>query len=314
MLEAIGSRRALRAAFERVRENGGCRGADGMTVGDFAADLERQLDRLEASLLRRSYHPLPLLRFPVPKKGGGQRFLSVPAVRDRVVQTAVYDAVYPLFEAEFENVSFAFRPGRSVRQAVHRVAELRDAGFRFVVDADLDDFFASLPHEPLFARLRRMDLAPDLLRLLELWVRVEVYDGRSVTAFERGIPQGSVVSPMLANLFLDSLDENLALFGQTVVRYADDFLVLCKTSEARGEVLELTDYLVAELELVLHREKTRLTSFDEGFRFLGAVFLKDAIYLPFETTKPEDFTPQLPPPLDLTTYLDLRQAGRRASA
>ena len=145
-----------------------------------------------------------------------------------------------------------------------------------------------------------------MLRLFEGWVAAEVYDGSRVYPLERGVPQGSVVSPMLANLFLDELDEELALFGQAVVRYADDFLVLCRDRSAAVEALELTDYLVAELELHLNRDKTTITSFDQGFTFLGATFVKDSIYLPFERRRPEPASPSLPPPLDLWTYLELR--------
>jgi group II intron reverse transcriptase/maturase len=309
MLEEITSRRALRAAFERVRENAGCRGVDGVTVSAFAADLERELDGLEGSLLRRSYHPLPLLRLAIPKRAGGERHLAIPAVRDRVIQTAVYLATQPLFEAELEDVSHAFRPGRSVRSAVHRIAELRDQGFTFVVDADIDAFFDSIPHERLLARVRRLGLDPYVFHLFELWIRAEVYDGHSLRRLTKGLPQGSVVSPMLANLFLDELDESLALFGQTVVRYCDDFLVLCKSPRERDEALELTDYLVGQLELVLNREKTRTTSFEEGFRFLGAIFVKDATYLPFDRPHEERPPPHLPLPLDLRTYVELREAA-----
>jgi retron-type reverse transcriptase len=154
MLDRITSREALYSAFERVRDRAGCRGDDGVTVFDFAADLEGQLDRLQRSLHRRRYHPLPLLRAAVPKREGGVRHLAVPAVRDRVLQTSVYLATQDLFEAEFEAVSHAFRPGRSVRSAVHHIAELRDQGFRYVVDADIEGFFDNIPRDRLLARLR----------------------------------------------------------------------------------------------------------------------------------------------------------------
>jgi group II intron reverse transcriptase/maturase len=228
MLEEILARGTLRCAFERVRENQGCRGADGMTVGRFEADLERELDRLQDRLLRRCYHPFPLLQFTVPKRSGGVRHLCVPTVRDRVVQTAVDLVVRPVFEAEFEDCSYAFRQGRSVRDAVRKVCELRDRGYRWLVDADIDDCFGSIPHDRLLARLARLPLDGYVLELFECWIRVELYDGRRLFTPDRGIPQGSVVSPLLANLFLDELDESLQLFEQVIVRYADDFLVLCR--------------------------------------------------------------------------------------
>jgi group II intron reverse transcriptase/maturase len=306
MLDEVTSRRTLYDAFARVRENEGCRGADGVTLHDFAADLERELDSLQDRLLRRRYHPFPLLRFEVPKGGNRVRHLSVPTIRDRVLQTAVYLVTREIFDAEFEECSYAFRQGRSVKSAVQRIDELRRRGFRWVMDADIEGFFDNIDHERLLARLRRLSLDPYVLRLFELWIRCEIYDGRKIHQPVRGIPQGSVVSPMLANLFLDELDENLALFGQTLVRYADDFLVLCKKPEGAEHALEITDYLLEELGLALNREKTRITSFEQGFKFLGAVFLNDAIYLPFDRPQPEAFTPRLPPPLDLLTYLELR--------
>jgi group II intron reverse transcriptase/maturase len=306
MLDHLISRKTLRQAFERVRDNSGCPGADGMSVHDFAADLETELGRMEDRLLRRRYRPFPLLRFAVSKRGGGVRYLCVPTVRDRVVQTAVHLVTVDLFEAEFEECSHAYRRGRSVRTAIHRVRELRDQGYRFLVDADVDGFFDNLPHEPLFAKLRRLKLDPYVVQLFEDWVRAEAYDGERVFPLTRGVPQGSVVSPMLANLFLDELDENLAELGQAAVRYADDILVLAKSPEAAAEALELTDLLVAELGLRLNREKTVTTSFEQGFQFLGAIFLKDSIFLPFERAKVQAVPPILPPPLDLWSYLELR--------
>lgn len=306
MQEAIAERSNLRRAFERVQENRGCRGADGMTLGQFAADLDRELDRLQDRLLRGCYHPFPLLRIPIPKRGGGVRQLCVPTVRDRVVQTAVDLVVRPVFEAEFEDCSYAFRQGRSVRSAVSKVCELRERGYRWLVDADIDDCFGSIPHDRLLDRLARLPLADEVLRLFELWIRIEVYDGRSLAMPDRGIPQGSVVSPLLANLFLDQLDESFALFGQAVVRYADDFLILCKDQQQAEGALEVTDSLLDSLGLSLDRDKTELTSFRQGFKFLGALFVDDEVYLPWRHGKQEFDPPGLPPPLDLWTYLELR--------
>src|SRR4029077_18802342 len=264
MLDELTSRSTLYTAFERVRENGGCRGSDGVSLTDFHENLEFEIDHLQDRLIRRRYYPLPLLRFQVPTSEAKLRSLSVPTVRDRVVQTAVYKLTREIFEAEFQDCSYAFREGRSVKDADHRIEELRRQGFRWVVDADIEGFFDNIDHDKLIDRLRRLPLDPYVLSLFERWIRAEIYDGTRIVPLARGIPQGSVVSPMLANLFLDELDESLVLFDQTLVRYADDFLVLCKTPEAASQALELTDYLLAELHLKLNHEKTRLTSFEEG--------------------------------------------------
>lgn len=315
VLDDLTNRRTLYRAFDRVADNGGCRGADGVTLGAFRRDLERELDSIQDSLLTRRYHPLPLLEIAIPKKTVGERLLRIPAVRDRVVQSAAYLLTRDRFEAEFEASSHGYREGRSVKTAVLQIRELRDLGYRHVVDADIDDFFESISHHRLLARLEGLGFEPYLLELFERWVRVEVYDGRSVVALTQGIPQGSVVSPMLANLFLDELDERLASQGLASVRYGDDFLVLVRSPQRAAQALEITDELLEGLELELDRDKTKLTSFEAGFKFLGAIFVGEAIYKPFTTERKERASPHLPPPLDLRRYLELRHppvaSGRR---
>ena len=307
MIEEILERSNLRRAFARVEENHGCRGADGMTVGQFAADLEWELDRLQDRLLRRRYRPFPLLQIAIPKKSGGERLLRIPTVRDRVAQTAVDLVARPIFEAEFEDCSYAFRQGRSVRDAVRKVCELREQGFRWLLDADIDDCFGSIPYERLLDRLRRLDLDDYVLFLFESWVRAEVYDGRRLFTPERGLPQGSVVSPLLANLFLDELDESFILFEQVIVRYSDDFLILCRDEKRAEGALEVTDALLDGLGLTLQREKTAISSFDRGFKFLGALFVGDEVYVPVPQSRGEETAHlALPRPLDLWAYLELK--------
>ena len=155
MLDQILTRRTLYAAFERVRDNAGCRGVDGVTVGEFHDNLETELDHIQDRLLRRRYHPLPLLQFQVPKNPEKMRTLCVPTVRDRVVQTATHLVTREVFEREFEDCSYAFREGRSVKDAVHRIDDLRRQGFLWVVDADIEGFFDNIDHGRLLARLRR---------------------------------------------------------------------------------------------------------------------------------------------------------------
>lgn len=309
MLDEILERETLRRAFWRVRDNHGCRGADGMTVDHFEADLEQEIDRLQDRLLRDCYHPYPLLEISIPKRSGGARRLCIPTVRDRVAQTAADLVVRPVFEAEFEDCSYAFRRGRSTRDAVRKICELREQGYRWLLDADIHDCFDTIPHDRLLARLARLSLEAEVLRLFESWVRTEVYDGKRLHSPACGIPQGSVVSPLLANLFLDELDETFALFEQVIVRYADDFLILCRDRDRAEGALEVTDALLDGLGLALNREKTAVTSFAHGFKFLGALFVDDEVYLPYARHKEETPPPALPPPLDLWTYLELKHGG-----
>jgi group II intron reverse transcriptase/maturase len=292
----------------------------------FVLNLEANLLDLSKSLAKQSYHPYPLLRFPVPKRSTvGQfdgstvqpstvkpsnRFLSVPTVRDRVAQTAVFLVTKEIFEAEFENVSHAYREGRGVKTAVWDIKEWRNKGYRFAVDADIDDYFDSIPHDILFDKLHKLfPNEPFILRLFEKWIRAEIYDGEKIWTLEKGIPQGSVVSPYLANLVLDILDETLMSFKMKLVRYADDFLILCKTEQEAQDAIELTDMLLDDLKLDLNPIKTKIVSFDQGFKFLGAIFLYDGIFMPYPQKREKGSPPKLPPPLTLCRYLELRNKG-----
>ena len=315
----------LQEAFQRVEENHGCRGSDGVTIAQFRRSLNANLQELSFDLAQQRYHPWPLLRFPIPKRAGGQsmandwelpaeseaerpkfRFLSVPTVRDRVAQSAVFLATRELFEAEFESVSHAYREGRGVHTAIEEILEWRKKGYRYAMDADIDSFFDNIDHGLLLEKLARLIPEPPLLRLFAKWIRAEVYDGRKIYPLQKGIPQGSVVSPHLANLFLDELDETLAGFGLKLVRYADDFLVLCKSPEEAEEAVELSDMILEDLKLDLNPLKTKVVSFDRGFKFLGAVFLSEGAYLPFPKKRAQGEPPRLPPALTLKRYLELR--------
>ena len=196
----------LESAWRRVRENQGCAGVDGERLEDFESGLAFELKFLGQELARGTYRPLPLLRILVEKREREARALCVPTVRDRVAQAAVLAVIEPILEAQFEECSFAYRKGRSVRQAVYRIKELRDQGYQWVVDSDIDGFFDSVDHELLRLKIEHYIFSKGIRDLLELWVRAEVWDGEAVTRLSRGIPQGSVVSPILANLFLDDLD------------------------------------------------------------------------------------------------------------
>lgn len=356
----------LQQAFERVAENAGCRGSDGVTISAFAYRLEQNLRELALDLERQNYHPYPLMRFPVPKKGQGAsgklqvargegqlahlplanlppatpslplatrpspavRYLSVPTVRDRIAQTAVFLVTREIFEAEFENVSHAYRPERGLRTAFWDIKEWRSRGYHYAVDADITSYFDTIPHDLLLNKLHKLfekqsqvasgewqatggnlQLATcnlPLLRLFEKWIKAEIYDGQRIWQLEKGIPQGSVVSPYLANLFLDELDETLMEFGMKLVRYADDFLILTKTEAAAQEAIELTDMLLEDMQLDLNPLKTKIVSFDQGFKFLGAIFLNDGIYVPLPEKRKPNQPPRLPPPLTLKRYLELR--------
>ncbi len=297
----------LRYGWERVFENSGCRGSDGLSIASFARNGERNLKTLSDDLYYQTYHPFPLLRFPIPKRNNnGVRYLSVPTMRDRVAQAAAYLATKDIFEKEFEDLSHAYREGRSVLTAIQNIKKWRDAGYRYAVDADIDDYFDNVPHDLLMEKLRRLIPDAEVLRLFRKWIKAEIYDGEKIWTLEKGIPQGSVVSPVLANLFLDELDEVLISFGKKLVRYADDFLVLSKTVEEAQENIELTDMILDDLHLQLNPVKTKIVTFDQGFKFLGAIFLYDDVYLSLPKKRKKTSSVKLPPPLTLKRYLELK--------
>jgi len=294
--------------WRKVYENHGCCGSDGVSVENFKEKLGENLIELYEDITQYRYHPFPLLRFAVPKRSGqGYRYLCVPAVRDRVAQAAVFLKSRNVFEDAFEDVSHAYREGRGVKTAVYAIRALAEKGYRFAVDADITAYFDNINHERLITQLNKLPLSPEINQLFQKWIQAEIYDGTAIKTLDKGIPQGSVVSPLLANLFLDELDETLTDMGYKMVRYADDFLILCKSPKEAQEAIEMTDMILEDMELDLNPEKTKQVSFEQGFRFLGAVFLYQSVYLPFpQPRKADDFTPVLPPPLTLKRYLELK--------
>jgi group II intron reverse transcriptase/maturase len=309
--ERICSDSNLQSSWERVYENHGCGGCDGISLLHFARNSTKYLKELKDDLGERRYCAFPLMRFPVKKRSvEGVRYLSVPTIRDRVAQTAVFLQTKDIFEKEFETVSHAYRLGRSVRTAIEEIQKWRDKGYCYAVDADIEAFFDNVDHKMLLEKLERISLDPEIMRLLQLWIKAEVYDGQRIWRLEKGIPQGSVVSPVLANLFLDELDEMLMSFNRKLVRYADDFLILCKSESEASENIELTDMILEEMHLDLNLLKTKIVSFDSGFKFLGAVFLFGDVYLPMPKKRQKNNEFRMPEPLTLKKYIELRYRER----
>ena len=307
MLVAVTHPPNFHAAFCRVEASQGRAGVDGVSLGEFRHNLDLNLAVLGEELRTGRYFPLPLLRLLVAKRDGSPRTLAVPTVRDRVAQAAVLNIIESLFEAQFEDVSFAYRRGRSVKAAALRIRELRDQGYRYLVNADLDAFFDNVDHDLLLAKVGQVITAAGILNLIRLWVKSEVYDGERVFVLEKGIPEGAVVSPILANLFLDELDESLTDQGYRLVRYSDDFIVLAKTRPQAEAALEATEEVLARLHLALDAEDTAITDFDQGFKFLGLIFLKDSIFVPFDRPRRERKVLYFPPPFDLAGYFAAKE-------
>jgi CRISPR-associated protein Cas1 len=261
---------ALWTAWERVRANNGAAGGDGMTVARFGQAAHGRLSRLSHDLRNGRYRPGPVRRVMIPKADGGSRPLDIPPVADRIAQAAVAQILTPLLDPEFEDASFAYRPGRSVMQAVARVAKHRREGFRWVVDGDIVRDFERIPHDRLLARLERSVEDAALVDLIGTWLEHHSHAGR-------GLPQGSPLSPLLANLHLDDVDGAIAGRGLRLVRFADDFLILCRDEALAEGAKQRMAALLAEHGLELNAEKSRITSFDQGVRFLGHLFVKGMV-------------------------------------
>lgn len=274
-------------AFDRVRENRGAPGVDDETIDVFGACLDTALDELRREMIDGTYRPAPLRRAYLEEDSGKLRPLAIPTVRDRVAQTAAAMVLTRLLEPEFEDVSFGYRPRRSVEQAVRRVISLRNEGYQWVVDADITRFFEEIDHERLLQALAGHANDPRVLAVVRLWISGEIQDGALRSRMTRGVPQGSPVSPLLANLYLDRFDESLIREGRKLVRFADDFVILCKSRPAAEGALELSEEVLDDLRLALNPEKTRITSFEQGFSFLGVKFLRSLAYRPKYEEEPE---------------------------
>jgi len=271
-------------AWERVRENEGCAGSDGVTVHAFAQRVQRHLPELLVRVQGDSYRPYPLLKIVVEKKPGSAatRTLLVPAVRDRVLQTAVAHLLSRSFEEEFLECSYGYRPGRSVDRAIARIRKCRELGYIFVMDGDVQTFFDRVDHSLLLARLAERRPGEELMHLLRLWISAHVWDGFHIYPLRRGVPQGSPISPLLANFFLEDFDRELEKSGRKLIRYGDDFLILAKTQGDAEAAMTQSEALLAAAHLELNRDKTQVVDFAHGFRFLGALFLGEAIWVPWK--------------------------------
>jgi RNA-directed DNA polymerase len=278
LIDKVWSLPNLRAAFAKVRANRGAAGVDHQTIRRYAQNLEANLEALSNALRNGTYRPQAIRRVYIPKPGSSEkRPLGIPTVRDRVVQTALRQVLEPIFERDFAPHSYGFRPQRGCKDALRRVDGLLREGYRYVVDADLRRYFDSIPHERLMAQVQTKIADGRVLALIESFLEQSVMEGLEAWTPPAGSPQGAVISPLLSNIYLDPLDQCMAEAGMEMVRYADDFVLLCRSREEAEAALSRVQAWVASAGLTLHPEKTRIVDFAEpgGFDFLGYHFERD---------------------------------------
>ncbi|MGI6647130.1 MAG: group II intron reverse transcriptase/maturase [Limnochordia bacterium] len=269
----------LRLAFKHVKSNNGAPGIDGQTVKDFQTRLEENLAAIHAELKTNMYQPSPVRRVEIEKEDGSKRPLGIPTVKDRVVQQALRQIIEPIFEPDFHPSSYGYRPNRSCQMAVAKAEQfLRRYGLTYVVDMDLSKCFDTLDHERIIAGVSKKVSDGRILQLVRQFLKAGVMEDGAVQETEIGSPQGGVISPLLANIYLDEFDQKMKARGIRIVRYADDILVFATSLRQAKKHQEIaTRILEEDLGLTVNRTKTHITSLEKGVSYLGFVIYPEYI-------------------------------------
>jgi len=264
----------MHEAAQTVIAKNGSAGIDGVSTKEFNDEYELNMRELYRQLQNGSYQPSPVLRVYIPKSDGSERPLGVPTVKDRIAQASVKEIIEPIYEEIFCDCSYGFRPGRSQIDAVNQVEEYREQGYKWVVDADIKGFFDNIDHELLIKFIREEITDGWVLNIIKSWLTAGVMTDGIKEPTTEGTPQGGVISPLLANIYLHQMDRILVKRGYKIVRFADDFVVMTKSKRKAKRALEVIEEIVKDkLKLKLHPKKTKITNFGEGFVFLGFEFI-----------------------------------------
>ncbi len=271
LVDKVYKRKNLELAWYRVKRNKGAGGVDGVTLAEFEEHLDVHLDRLQEELKTDTYQPMAVRQKLIPKAGqpGKYRPLGIPAIYDRVCQQALQNRLEPIFEAVFDEASFGYRPGRSTKDALRKIWSEIEAGNEWIVDADLSNFFGTVDHDKLVALVAKRVSDGRVLRLIRSMLKADcLVDGKRLPT-EQGTPQGGVVSPILSNVLLTPFDREMRHRGYRVTRYADDWVVTCRTRREAEHVLREATKILTSLGVELNRDKTRIVHVSHGFEFLG---------------------------------------------
>ena len=283
LIDKVYKRKNLEMAWERVKANRGSGGIDGQTLKDFAEQLDQNLGRLQSELKEGTYQPQPVRQVQIPKMGkpGEFRGLGIPTIYDRVCQQALLNRLQPIFEPVFDDANYGYRQGRSTKDALRKVWKEIDSGNEWIVDADLKDFFGSVDHEKLLTLVAQQIADGRVLRLIVAMLKAGSYGKGRLFLTERGTPQGGVASPLLSNILLTPFDREMRRKGYQLTRYADDWVVTCKSAAEARAAIDAAGRILKQLGVELHPQKTRIVHVRYGFEFLGYKIKRGkGLYLP----------------------------------
>lgn len=286
LIKQVYYRLNLLNAWEKVKANKGAGGIDGVEIDEFEKHLEENLSEIEQELKNDTYQPQPVKRVWIPKANGEERPLGIPTIKDRVVQQAIRIRIEPRFDPKFEETSYGYRQGRSAHQALGDVMMCIAEGKHWIVEVDLKGYFDTIDHQKLMGFIAQQISDGRVLRLIEKILQAGVMEEFHIRKLTTGTPQGGTLSPLLANIYLDWYDKRMKAEGFRVIRYADDWVIPCRTKREAERALQLTrEVIEKELKLKLHPTKTKITTLKEGFEFLGFLFKKGYSLYTFPTIR-----------------------------
>ncbi len=280
LIDKVYSKANLLSAWKRVKANKGSAGVDKMNISHYEKHLEQRLQGLAKRLEMQEYKPNAIKRVMIDKPGSKEkRPLGIPTVEDRIVQTAIRNVIEPIFEINFSDNSFGFRPKRSCKDALRIVYNNLNRGYRYVVDADLKGYFDTIPKSKLMDLVKEEISDSRVLELIEKFLNQSIFNGLDTWIPEKGTPQGAVLSPLLVNIYLNKFDWLMSSKYYQMVRYADDFIIMCRSQKESEEALEIVKQWTEKAELILHPTKTKiLDSMQDEIGFLGYRFVKSKNY------------------------------------